>query len=150
MNVLPPLLGDSFPCCSLFSGPFSEPTEGFTMSFGDSVDPSGMELGSKEARTLAHDNTLVMHLIFFKSIGFYLFNQFLMVFHHLCQLQTGTCQEHLPVTEQQFQGYFYLTLQRLNPVLLQLLTFNTPQGRFRKESEASVLQGHWWNRSLDS
>ena len=40
------------------------------------------------------------------------------------------------------------TLQLLNPGLLQLLTFNTlwVQGGVRH----SVLQGIWWNRSLDS
>ena len=65
MNVLLPLLGDSFPGSSLFSGPFSEPTGGFAMSFGDSVDPGGMQLGSKEARTLAGENTLTMQLFFF-------------------------------------------------------------------------------------
>ena len=35
------------------------------MSSGDSVDPGGTELGSKEARTPASDNTLTMQLIFF-------------------------------------------------------------------------------------
>ena len=35
------------------------------MSFGDSVDPGGMQLGSKEARTLAGENTLTMQLFFF-------------------------------------------------------------------------------------
>ena len=99
------------------------------MSFGESVDPGGMELGSKEVRTLAGGNTLMMQLFFFFYVDrFLLFNQFSMAFHHLCQLQIGTCQGLLPATEQQCQGYFYLTLRRLNPVLLQLLTFNTPPG----------------------
>ena len=111
------------------------------MSFGESVDPGGMELGSKEVRTLAGGNTLMMQLFFFYVDRFLLFNQFSMAFHHLCQLQIGTCQGLLPATEQQCQGYFYLTLRRLNPVLLQLLTFNTPWGEFREESEALCAPG---------
>ena len=42
------------------------------MSFGESVDPGGMELGSKEVRTLAGGTTLMMQLFFFfMLIGFY-------------------------------------------------------------------------------
>ena len=46
----------------------------------------------------------------------------------------------LPVTE---QGH--LPLRRVNPVLLQLLTFNTP-GEFRVEWRHFVLQGIAWNQ----
>ena len=46
-----------------------------------------------------------------------------------CQLEIAACQEHLPVTEQNSnKGISHLPLWRLNPVLLQLLTFNTPLG----------------------
>ena len=43
-----------------------------------------------------------------------------------CQVQIGACQGHVPVTEQQ-QGHLPLPLQRLNPVLLHLLIFNTEE-----------------------
>ena len=38
----------------------------------------------------------------------------------------------------------------LEPVLLQLLTFNTPEGNSGCRVRLSVLQGNWWNKSLDS
>ena len=34
-------------------------------------------------------------------------------------------------------------------MLLQLLAFDTPGREFRVQSEASVLQVSWWDRSLD-
>ena len=47
------------------------------------------------------------------------------------------------------KGICHLPLQRLNPVLLQVLTFNTPCGELRWRMGHSVLQGNWCNRSLD-
>ena len=41
-----------------------------------------------------------------------------------CQLQIGTCQEHLPVTEHQQQGHLPPASVETE-LLLQLLTFNT-------------------------
>ena len=47
------------------------------------------------------------------------------------------------------ESIWHLPLQRLNPVLLQVLTFNTPCGELRWRMGHSVLQGNWCNRSLD-
>ena len=65
----------------------------------------------------------------------------------LYQLQIGTCRGCLPATE---QGHCHLPLSRLRPALLQLLTFNTPWGSPGWRMRPSVLQGIWWDRSLDS
>ena len=46
------------------------------------------------------------------------------------------------------KGICRLPLRRLNPVL-RLLTFNTPEG-VQGGVRHSVLQGIWWDRSLDS
>ena len=71
------------------------------MSFGDSVDPGGMQLGSKEARTLAGENTLTMQLFFFffffyMSVGFYCSISFRWLFiisgNYKLALAKGICQ----------------------------------------------------------
>ena len=41
--------------------------------------------------------------------------------------------------QQNNKGICHLPLQRLNPVLLQLLAFNTPWAEFRAESQTTVL-----------
>ena len=61
------------------------------------------------------------------------------------QLQTGSSKEYC---QRQQQGHLLLPLRRLNPVLLQLLTFNT-SWRSSGWMRCSVLQGIWWDRSLD-
>ena len=63
-----------------------------------------------------------------------------------CQLQTGTCQEHCQWLNT--KGICHLPWQRLNPVPLQLLTFNTHWGSSQR-SQALCASGIWWNRSLD-
>ena len=47
-------------------------------------------------------------------------------------------------------SFFNLPPWRFNPVLLKLLTFNTPEGNSGCRVRRSGLQGNWWNRSLDS
>ena len=54
----------------------------------------------------------------------------------VCQLQVGAC------------GICHLPLRRLNPVLMQLPTFNTPWGECRVESEALCAPGKLVDRSL--
>ena len=63
-----------------------------------------------------------------------------------CQLQIGTCQEHFPATEHHNKGIYHLPLWRLNPMLLQLLIFNTPKG-VQGGVRHSVLLRIWRNRS---
>ena len=48
------------------------------------------------------------------------------------------------------KGIFHPPLQRLNPLLLQLPTFNSPWGEFRVESEAPCALGNWGNISSGS
>ena len=48
------------------------------------------------------------------------------------------------------KGIFHPPLQRLNPLLLQLQTFNSPWGEFRVESEAPCALGNWGNISSGS
>ena len=57
------------------------------------------------------------------------------------ELQIGSCQEHLPVTEQQ-QGYFPSSCATVDT------PFNTELPAWSVRH--SVLQGDWWNWSLDS
>ena len=57
------------------------------------------------------------------------------------ELQIGSCQEHLPVTEQQ-QGYFPSSCATVDT------PFNTELPGWSVRH--SVLQGDWWNWSLDS
>ena len=52
----------------------------------------------------------------------------------------GHLPRSLPETEQ--QGHFRLPLPRLNPVLLQLLTFDTSEGDSGRRARLSVLPGN--------
>ena len=47
------------------------------------------------------------------------------------------------------KGICHFSLWKLNPVLLQLLTFDPERSSWLRMKH-SVLQGNWWNRSLDS
>ena len=47
------------------------------------------------------------------------------------------------------KGICHLSLRRLNPVLLQLLPLTCPEGS-PVWRWGTLLQGNWWNRSLDS
>ena len=62
-----------------------------------------------------------------------------------CRLQIPTCQAH---RQRLSKSVSHMSLQRLNPAPLQLLTLNTPE-RVQGGVRHSVLQRIWWDRSWD-
>ena len=86
----------------------------------------------------------------FNTAQFYLFNIFstTSTWCH-CQLQIGTCKEHLPWTDPQ-QGISRLPQRRRNPVLLRLPTFSSCWGGFRAEKQAPCSRETGGTGLLDS
>lgn len=68
---------------------------------------------------------------------------------HFCQLQTGTCQEHLPATEQQQGWLCHRPLGRLNLGPCSCWPSAPSEGNSGWSARHSVLQRNRWNRSLD-
>ena len=64
-----------------------------------------------------------------------------------CQLQTGTYQGHCQWLNN--KGICHLPLWRMNPMLPWLLTSTIPEG-IPGGVRHSVLQGIWWDKSIDT